>query len=261
MKFGISGCMIVKNEELQIKKAIKSLQEACDEVIIVDTGSTDNTIAIAKEMGCDVYHYEWNHHYGRARNFSFSKAKYNWILYIDGDEILSDIAIYFISERFKIESLNDETKVYSFPIKDVNFPHAAGNKGVIRLFPKQHFYFEENISGSKSTSGQKVITALQIIRTDYPIMHDQINNCHAINPEKLLRRIADDIEANSGRDYDRMKIFCDGIINSVKEFYKRFIKKRGYKDGKRGLSWILMRSYHYFTRGFLLAIRCNKEEE
>jgi len=257
-KIGISGCMIVKDESRQLGKALDSLSSVCDEIILVDTGSIDNTKKIAKSYGCRVFDYVWDHHYGRARNFSFSKACYNWILYIDGDEQLSDIAIYWVSEVFRFDNIDDISKMYSFPIKDLRFPYAGGNKGVIRLFPNGRFYFDEHISGDRSSSGQKIVTSLYCIHTGYPILHDQLYNCHAYKPEKLLRRIADDLEANNGLEYDRFKIFCDGCINSVKEFYKRFWKKKGYRDGKRGLSWILMRCFHYFTRGFLLAVKCRE---
>lgn len=85
----ISACMIVKDEELVIQDAILSLVEWVDEIVLVDTGSTDKTIEIAKEFGGDkikLFHYRWNDDFSDARNFSMDKATHDWIFILDADE-------------------------------------------------------------------------------------------------------------------------------------------------------------------------------
>lgn len=82
----ISLCMIVKNEIKYIEKCLESVKPYVDEMIVVDTGSTDGTLEVLEKYGCKIYHFEWCNDYSKARNFSISKAKYNWILVLDADE-------------------------------------------------------------------------------------------------------------------------------------------------------------------------------
>ncbi len=80
--------MIVKNEEKFLPKCLESLRNEVNEIIIVDTGSSDKTIKIAEEYGAKVYNYEWKNDFADARNFSINKASSEYILVLDADEFL-----------------------------------------------------------------------------------------------------------------------------------------------------------------------------
>ncbi len=84
----ISLCMIVKNEIKFIEKCLEAVSPYVDEIVVADTGSTDGTIEVLEKFNCRVFHFEWCNDYSKARNFSISKAKNNWILVIDADEEL-----------------------------------------------------------------------------------------------------------------------------------------------------------------------------
>lgn len=86
----ISLCMIVKNEEACLDKCLKSLQGIVDEMIVVDTGSTDRTKEIARENGAAVYDFAWTGDFSEARNYSFSLAKCDYIYTADADEELDE---------------------------------------------------------------------------------------------------------------------------------------------------------------------------
>jgi glycosyltransferase involved in cell wall biosynthesis len=85
---GISACMIVKNEEKLLATCLRSIQDYVDEIVVVDTGSTDRTVEIAESFGARIYHHPWEDHFSKHRNQSFGYAKYDWIFYIDADEEL-----------------------------------------------------------------------------------------------------------------------------------------------------------------------------
>jgi len=86
----ISLCMIVKNEEKVLKRCLDSIADLMDEIIIIDTGSTDRTKEIASEYTELIYDYTWTGNFAAARNFSFSKATMDYIYCADADEILDE---------------------------------------------------------------------------------------------------------------------------------------------------------------------------
>jgi glycosyltransferase involved in cell wall biosynthesis len=78
--------MITKDEEKILEKCLNPIKGVVDEIIIVDTGSKDNTKEIAKKFTDNIYDFEWNDDFSKARNFSISKATKDWILVLDPDE-------------------------------------------------------------------------------------------------------------------------------------------------------------------------------
>lgn len=86
----ISLCMIVKNEERILARCLDSVRDLVDEIVIVDTGSTDATGQIAAEYTDKLYDFTWNDDFSAARNFAFSKATMEYIYSADADEVLSE---------------------------------------------------------------------------------------------------------------------------------------------------------------------------
>lgn len=85
----ISLCMIVKNEQDYLSACLESVKGLVDEMIIIDTGSVDNTKHIAKEAGARVIDFSWNDDFSAARNESIRHATGDWILFLDADEVFS----------------------------------------------------------------------------------------------------------------------------------------------------------------------------
>lgn len=106
----LSLCMIVKNEEKSLSTCLESIKDIVDEMIIVDTGSTDQTVEIAKSYGAKVCYFEWNDNFSDARNFSLEQANGDWILIMDGDDELKD------SDKSEIGPLlkNSDVDIYLF---------------------------------------------------------------------------------------------------------------------------------------------------
>jgi glycosyltransferase involved in cell wall biosynthesis len=83
-----SGCIIALNEELYIERAIRTLQQIdlIDEIVVVDAGSTDNTVAVCEKLGCKVVVKLWENDFSLQRNFAMSLCKNDWIIWLDADE-------------------------------------------------------------------------------------------------------------------------------------------------------------------------------
>lgn len=87
----ISLCMIVKNEEAVLARCLDSIADLMDEIIIIDTGSTDRTREIAARYTSKIYDYKWTNDFSAARNYSFSKAGMDYIYTADADEVLDPV--------------------------------------------------------------------------------------------------------------------------------------------------------------------------
>jgi glycosyltransferase involved in cell wall biosynthesis/Tfp pilus assembly protein PilF len=107
---GISLCMIVKNEERFLAECLASVRDAVDEINVVDTGSTDRTVEIAKSFGANVVHREWRNDFGWARNESLALATRRWTLVLDADEELAPDSLALL--RALRETPADLTGVY-----------------------------------------------------------------------------------------------------------------------------------------------------
>jgi len=84
----IAAVMIVKNEEKNLPRSLKSIEGVVDEIVIVDTGSTDSTIEIALNHGAKLVQYEWDDDFSKPRNLGIEAATKDWILHLDADEEL-----------------------------------------------------------------------------------------------------------------------------------------------------------------------------
>ncbi|WP_051624064.1 tetratricopeptide repeat-containing glycosyltransferase family 2 protein [Clostridium akagii] len=133
--------MIVRNEEDNIENCLKSAQGKVDEIIIVDTGSSDRTKEIALKYTNKVYDFQWRDDFSKARNYSISKASNDWVLVLDGDEVIESFNKEKIMEQ--IDANND--KIGKIKIINV-FEDDKGEKKYIerisRLFNKTYYYYE-----------------------------------------------------------------------------------------------------------------------
>ena len=84
----LSFCAIVKNESENLPRCLDSVKPYVDELIIVDTGSTDDTVAIAQQYGATIGHFEWCNDFAAARNYALSLVTGDWVLVLDADEEL-----------------------------------------------------------------------------------------------------------------------------------------------------------------------------
>jgi tetratricopeptide (TPR) repeat protein len=85
----LSLCAIAKNEQTLIPQCLKSVKDVVDEIVILDTGSTDRTVDIAKEFGARVYHFKWCNDFAAARNAALNYVQGKWVLVLDADEVLT----------------------------------------------------------------------------------------------------------------------------------------------------------------------------
>ncbi len=184
--YTVSLCMIVKNEEKHIAKCLYSISPLVDEIIVVDTGSKDKTKDIAKAFGAKVFDFQWNDNFAEARNFSLSKAKGDWILILDADEVISNTD--FDKFRNLIKEYKDKKTAFSFTTRNyypkenaVNFVSNDGSykeeAGIgwyptskVRLFPRSDSIFFEK-PAHELVEKSLIDNGYQIKGSDIPIHH------------------------------------------------------------------------------------------
>ena len=108
----VSLCMIVRNEEAYLADCLRSVGDLASETIIVDTGSTDRTVEIARSFGAEVRHFRWVDDFAAARNESIRDAKGDWILWMDADDRLSAEELL----RVKAVLVHGDADVYVFRV-------------------------------------------------------------------------------------------------------------------------------------------------
>ncbi len=148
----LSQCMIVKNEEQNIRKALFWAKDIAFEQIVVDTGSTDHTVEIAKEMGAKVFHFPWIDDFSAAKNFAIEQARGNWIAFLDADEYFSEQdakrlmdVLKEVQEDSRIDvirtkwiHLDDDNQIISVSCQDRIFRHEPGLRYRYRIHEELH---------------------------------------------------------------------------------------------------------------------------
>lgn len=94
----LSVCMIIKNEEKTLDRILSQVVQFCDELIIVDTGSDDNSIKISKKYTSNIYHLKWENDFSKARNYGLKHAKKDYIMWLDADDFISPSSIKKIKQ-------------------------------------------------------------------------------------------------------------------------------------------------------------------
>jgi glycosyltransferase involved in cell wall biosynthesis len=117
----LSLCMVVKNEQPFMAPCLSAVKSLVDEIILIDTGSTDRTADIARIFGAKVYDFKWNDDFSAARNYGLENASADWILVIDADEAIAQ------EDQLRLQSLVAEHQNLptAFSLDTRNYTHIA----------------------------------------------------------------------------------------------------------------------------------------
>ena len=132
----ISACMIVKNEEKMLPRCLESIKEYVDEIVIVDTGSIDGTVEIAKSYGANIYHHAWEDNFSKHRNQSIDYAGSDWIFIIDADEELMPGSGEEIQKAVRVKQ--DVDSIFISVECDFDEGRGTSMHNSIRLFRNNH---------------------------------------------------------------------------------------------------------------------------
>ncbi len=123
----VSLCMIVKDEEKNLETCIHGLKPFIDEIIIVDTGSKDKTVEIAKRNGAKIFNFVWKDNFSAARNFAIQQASCDWILNLDADHLLD------CSNKSKLKQQLKDTEHYAFIVDERSISDNGNRQTIEKL--------------------------------------------------------------------------------------------------------------------------------
>jgi len=221
----LSVIIIAKNEAANISRCLESVKWA-DEIIVLDSGSIDETIALAKQYTPHVFSTDWQG-YGVQKQRALAKATCDWVLNLDADEYVSDDL-----KQSLLDAMQSNTAdAYKIPIQ-LNFygqtlKYASSPSRHIRLFKREGAVYSDDIVHEKVL----VPPSFRVQQLTFPILHHSFQDLtHAL--EKLNRyssysakiRLHDKKHAHIG----------NAIFGFMWMFFRCYVLQRGFLDGKMG---------------------------
>ncbi|CCO09053.1 glycosyltransferase family 2 protein [Desulforamulus hydrothermalis] len=243
----ISLCMIVKNEANYLDDCLSRVKDLVDEIIVVDTGSSDDTIKIARNYHAKIFSYDWAGDFSKARNYSLDQASGDWIIYLDADEEL------LLNEKSTLHNLINQTATdgYYFVIISPTDDNPASQQlrsSSLRLFRNHPLYrFQGAIH-------EQIIPAIlahkpdaKLVKTDIAILHHGYKNTNIENKNKCMRNLEiarQQVEQYPGNNFYRYNL---GValyqINDLKGALTEWQKVIETLDYTAGYAPNLLRNY------------------
>ena len=236
----ISVVMITRNEAEKIERTLRQVLRFSDDVVVADTGSTDETISMAREAGAKVVQINWQG-FGKSKNEALLFAKNDWIFFPDADEVPDDQLVNALV-RF---SESDPEAVYD--VKFINYlgnapmQHGEWNYRKIRLFNKTRTRWDE------SPIHEKLIRSPHSRVVPLPgfIHHYSLNDeSHFLEKTKTYA----DLMARKYFEQGRKSSWFKRRLYPQFQFFKNYYLRGGYKDGAAGKTAASMSAHYAFLK-------------
>lgn len=221
----ISLCMIVRDEEKVLDRCLESIKGAVDEIIIVDTGSIDETKDIASKYTDKIYDFKWNDNFSDARNYSFDKATKDYIMWLDADEY---ITIENLEKLIFLKSnIGEEIDVITLQtymcIDENDKPRVVGRRNRI-VKREKHYKWVGFLHEYIQACGTVLDSSIYIV-------HDKIKNSDGRNLKIYESNIEKGISLCE-RDlyYYGKELYCHKNYDEAINILSQFIEIGTYKD-------------------------------
>ena len=213
--------MIVKNEEKVIGRCLDSISNIVDEIIIVDTGSTDNTKSIVSQYTDKIYDFEWVNDFAKARNYSFSKATKEYIFWLDADDVVLE------EDRKKLiklkEGMDGTVDVYT-----MIYNYSQDENGMPLIVQRrERIVKKENNYKWQSPIHEVLVPTGNIVDTDITITHEKHEIKDLNRNLKIFEAMIKNHEEFDDRQeycYAKELYFLQHIPEAIKQ-YNKFINK------------------------------------
>lgn len=236
----LSVIVIVKNEENNLRRCLTSVQWA-DEIIVLDSGSTDNTVTIAKAFTDKVYETDWQG-YGVQKQRALAHATGDWVLNIDADELVSDDLKHAVLSAIK----TNDADAYQVPIQLCFY----GKLLRYSWSPQRHIrlFKQDGANYSSDLVHESILLAkgARIGKLRAPIIHYCVQDI-----SHLLYKINrySSYSATMRIQKNKPANFWKTVLSSIWMFFRCYFIQRGFLDGKEGLLFAMVNAEGTFYRG------------
>lgn len=239
MQGKISVVINTLNEEKNIERAILSVKDWADEILVCDMHSTDNSAVIAKKLGAKVFLHKKLDFVEPARNFAISKASHEWILILDPDEEIPESLVKRFKQMISKPIVSSYVEV---PRKNIIFGKWMRSSMWwpdynIRFFKKGVVTWSNRIHRPPKTDGQGIRLAVE---ERWAITHHHYGSIHQFL-ERMNRYTS--IQARELREDGVEFDWKDLISKPLSEFLGRYFANRGFEDGLHGLALSLLQAF------------------
>lgn len=236
----LSVCIIAKNEAASIRNCLESVKWA-DEIIVLDSGSTDETMAIAKEYTSKVFSTDWQG-FGIQKQRALELANSTWVLNLDADEIVSDELKQIILAAIT----NNSVDGYKVPIQmyfyGKQLKYSSSPKRHVRLFRRIGARFSNDIVHEKIILPKGSV----VKKITTPILHNSFRDIsHALSKINFYSSYSANIRINA----NKKPSFLKAMLSSLWMFTRCYIIQRGFLDGKEGLMFAIFSAQGSWYRG------------
>lgn len=238
MKHKLSVLIITRNEEDNIKELLGTIDFA-DEVVVLDSYSTDKTVAIAEELGARILYREFDYH-AAQKNWGLTQLEHDWVLIIDADERIPNELKDEISTILNKIDIEEQ----AFWIKRINFLMGQKvkysgwqNDKVIRLFNKQFCKYNDKLVHEEVETSEKVgVLKNRLEHYTYKNFTSYFIKFQKYSTQKALIK---------SKKYSKITAF-HLLCKPGFKFFQRYILKKGFLDGKIGVVISSMAAFHDF---------------
>lgn len=233
----LTAAIITLNEEEKLEKCLESLKGWVNEIVLVDSGSIDKTIDIARKYHAKVYERKFDN-FANQKNYAIEKSTSKWILSIDADEIIPKS----LADEIKKATENTDYNAYLIPRR--NFILGAEIKHS-RWSPDKHIWlFEKNKSRWINEVHEEIKVDGKIGELKNAKLHYQEKTISGfIKGNNFYADILAKDMYKKGKRFSLFRFFYDPLF----EFSIRYIYKKGFLDGWRGLVLSLLMAYYQIT--------------
>lgn len=202
----LSLCMIVKNEEDVLDNCLSSVSDIVDEIVIVDTGSTDKTKKVAKKYTNKIYDFKWINDFAAARNYSFSKATCDYILWLDADDVLLE------EDRNKFKKLK-ENMDKKYEAYSMFYNYAFDDDGnVILRFRRNRIVKRKRKFKWHGFVHEYIDVQGKVCNTDISVTHRRVHNAGQRNINIYKQKISEGYKLNPREKYYYAKELFDNKL-------------------------------------------------
>ena len=243
--------ILTKNEELHIVDVVNNAKLVTENILVVDSGSTDKTVELAEDSGAKVIFRAWDNDFAAQRNFALEYVQTEWVLYLDADERINDE----LAEAIKKVMQAPKEAMYRFIRRNSAFGKdfkygVLGPDSVVRMFPKDKVQWQDKVH--ERPVGKLPVFTLQgfLKHYTYKDFDQYISKMNTYST----------IGAQNYKDKNKkVGIIKDFVLRPFLAFFKMYVLKKGFLEG--WLGFVLCLNYANYTLNKYVKLKLINEDK